>query len=67
MTLPLTLAIAVKLMGLVFCGQCSCLSKQYNSIFDKLHIISTLFTTLHIFFEAFRWYNLVHHTLIPKS
>ena len=64
---PLALAVAVELMGLVFCGQCACLGKQHNSIFDKLHVIATLLATLHVLFEAFRWYNLVLHTLMPKS
>ena len=66
-TLPLTLAVAVELMRLVFCRQCARLGKQHNSILDKLHVIATLLATLHVFFKAFRWYNLVPHTLTPNS
>jgi len=66
-TFPLTFAIAVELMRLVFCGQCTCRGKQHNSIFDQLHVVTTLLATLHVFFKAFRWYNLVLHTLMPKS
>ena len=51
--LPLSLAVAVELMGLVFSRQCTCLGKQHNGIFDKLHVVATLLAALDVLFEAF--------------